>query len=125
MVAHTLVDAFVVTCKNNQIALHRQLVGDVLVEAFTIGRSENHFVVVALSLQRRDAAIDGLALHHHACATSVGIVVHTAPLVECVVSQIVQTNLCKSFLLGSRQYTLVYEAFQHFGQYGDDVDSHF
>ena len=50
MVADALVDAFVVTCEDDEVALERELIGDVLVEAFAVGRGEDDLVVVAFSL---------------------------------------------------------------------------
>ena len=124
MVAYALVDALVVACQDDEVALHRQFVGHVLVEAFAVGRCEDDLVVVALLLQCRDAAVNGLALHDHACRTAVGIVVDAAPLVERVVTEVVEADFCQSFLFGPCQDGLVDEAFQHLGQYGDDVYSH-
>ena len=80
--------------------------------------------VVALSFQRRDTTVDRFALHHHTGAAAIGVVIHTAPLVEGVVAQVVQTDLCQSFLLSPSKDRLVNEAFKHLGQYGYDVYSH-
>ena len=124
VVAYALVYTFVVASQDDEVALHRQLVGDMLVEAFAVGRGEDDLVIVTLSLQCRYAAVDGFALHHHARTSAVGVVVHAAPLVEGVVTQVVQAYFGQSLLLGPGQYTFVYEALQHFGQYGDDVYSH-
>ena len=51
MVANTLVDAFVVACEDDEVALEGEFVGDVLVESFAVGRGEDDLIVVALGLQ--------------------------------------------------------------------------
>ena len=102
----------------------RQLVGHVLVEALAVGRREDHLVVVALRLQRRDAAVDGLTLHDHAGASPVGIIVDATPFVERIVAQVVEVYLGQTFLLGPGQYRFVDEALEHLGQHGDDVYAH-
>ena len=124
MVADTLVDALVMTCKDDEIALQREFVGDMLVEAFAVGRREDHLVVVALGFQGCDAAVNGLALHHHTGTSAIGVVVYAAPFVEGVVTQVVQMDLCQSFFLCPCQDRLVYESFEHLGQHGDDIYSH-
>ena len=88
MVAHPLVDTFVMTSQDDEVAFQRELVGDMLIEAFTVRRGEDHLVVVALSLEGGDAAVDGFALHHHTGAAAIGIVIHTAPFVEGIVAQV-------------------------------------
>ena len=124
MVAHSLVDALIVAGQDDEVALQRQLVGYMLVEAFAVRRGEDHFVVVALGLQGTDAAVYRLALHHHSCRTAVGIVVHPPPFVQRVVSQVVKPYLGQSFLLCPGQYRFVHESLQHLGQYGNNVYSH-
>ena len=124
MITHTLVDAFIVTCKNNQIPFQRQFVGHVLVETLTVRRGKNHLIVVTFCLQGRDTAVDGLTLHHHSCTTSVRIVVHATPFVKGIVTQVVQTDLCQSFLLCPCQYALMDEAFEHLGQHRYNIYSH-
>ena len=99
MIAHSLVDAFIVACEDNQIALQRELVGHVLVEALPIRRGEDDLVVVAFRLQGCDTAVDRLTLHHHTSAAAVWIVIYPAPLVKGVVTQVVQTDLRQTFLL--------------------------
>ena len=95
-----------------------------LIEAFTVGRSEDHFVIVAFGLEGSDATVYRFALHHHSGTAAVGIVIHAAPFVEGVVSQVMQANLRQSFFLGTCQDRLVDEALEHFRQYGYNVDSH-
>ena len=75
-----------------------------LIELLTVGRREDHFVVVALALQFGDTAVDRLALHNHACETAVWIVVNTPPFVGRVVAKVVQMYLCKTLLLRPGKY---------------------
>ena len=124
VLANAVVDALVVSTENNEVALHREAVGHGLVELFTVGRGENHFVIVAFGLERCDAVVDGLALHHHSRKAAVGIVVDAAMFVGGVVTQVVHMNFDQSFFLRSRQDGGVEEAVEHFGNYGDDVDAH-
>ena len=124
MFADAIVDALVVSAEDDEILLQAHLVGDVLVEAFAIGRDVDHVIVVALGLQGRDAAVDGLALHHHTGKAAIGIVVHASPFVACIVAQVVQMNLCQSLLLCPRQNRLVDKPFEHLGQYSDNIYSH-
>ena len=72
-----------------------------LVEPLSIGRGEDDLVIGTLRLQCSDTTVDGLTLHHHTCAAAIGVVVDTAPLIEGVVTQVMQMNLCQSFLLGT------------------------
>ena len=115
VVAHTLVDTFVMSTQNDEIALHRHLVGYLLVEGLSIRRHVDDIIVVAFSLQGRDATVDRFTLHHHAGASTVWIVVYTFPFVECIVSQVVQMNLCQSFLLCTGQDGFSEKSLQHFG----------
>ena len=124
MIAHALVDTFIMACEDDEVALERKFVGDVLVEAFAIGRGEDHFVVIALGLEGCDTAVDGLALHHHTGRAAIGVIINSAPFVEGVVTEVVQTDFCQSFLLSPCQDGFVDEAFQHLGQNGYDVYSH-
>ena len=124
MVAHALVHALVVTAEDDQIAHHRQVVGHALRQLLTVGRGEDHFVVVALRLQRGYAAVDRLYLHHHTSLTSKGIVIDTAPLVERIVTKIVQMDFRQTLLGGPGKDGFVDEAFQHFGKDADNVYSH-
>ena len=124
MVAYALVDAFVVAGEDNQVARHRQVVGNVLVELLSVGTGEDYLIVFTFGFQSRDGTVDGFALHHHAGEAAVGVVVHTPPLVGTVVTEIVQMNLCQTFLLGTCQYRFMHESFQHLGQYGNNVYSH-
>ena len=124
MVAHPLVNTFVMARKNDEVALQGEFVGHVLVETLAVGRGENHLVVVALSLQGADATVDRLALHDHSGRAAVRIVVHAAPLVERVVAQVVQAYFGQSLLLGTGQNRLVDEALEHLRQYGDNIYSH-
>ena len=89
MIAHPLVDTLVMTCQYDEVAFQRELIGDMLVEALPVGRGEDHLVVVALGLQCRDTAVDGFTLHHHTGTAAIGIVIHAAPFVEGVVTQVV------------------------------------
>ena len=123
VLTNAVVDALVVSTENNEVALHREAVGHGLVELFTVGRGENHFVIVAFGLERCDAVVDGLALHHHSRKAAIGIVVDAAMFVGGVVTQVVHMNFDQSFFLRSRQDGGVEEAVEHFGNYGDDVDA--
>lgn len=124
VLANAVVNALVVSAENNEVALHREAVGHGLVELFTIGRGENHFVIVAFGLERCDAVVDGLTLHYHSCKAAVGIVVDAAMFVSSIVTQVVHMNFDQSFFLRSCQDGGVEEAVEHFGNYGDDVDAH-
>ena len=124
VLANAVVDALVVSAEDDDVLHHRQLVGHMLVELLAVGRSEYHLVVVALSLQGRDAAVDGLALHHHSGKSAIGVVVHAAPLVERVVAQIVQMYFGQAFLFRTCQNRLVDESLNHLWQHGDNVYSH-
>ena len=110
---------------DDDVVEHRHVVGDCLRELFAIRRSEDDLVIVTLGLQRADGTVDGFALHHHAGKAPVGVVVHAPPFVKGVVSEVVEVDFCQAFLLCPGQDGLVYEAFEHFGQDGDDVNSHF
>ena len=124
MLSDTMVDAFVVATKYYEVTLHRKVVGYMLIKLLTVRRSEYHLVVVALSLQCRDTAVDRLTLHHHASKATIRIVVYTLPFVESVVAKVVEMNFGKSFFLSSCQYRLVEEVLKHFGQHGYNIYSH-
>ena len=124
VLAYALVNAFVMTAKHDEVSFERELVGDVLIEGFSIGAHVNHLVIVALGLQGRDAPVDGLALHHHASAATIGVIVNAAPFVGGIVAQIVQLNVDEPFLLCPRQDGFLEEALHHGGQNGDNIDSH-
>ena len=79
---------------------------------------------MTLALQLADAAVNGLALHDHTGKAAEGVVVHTAPLVQRVVTQVVDVYLHQPFLLRTAQDTLLGKPLQQFGQYGYDVYSH-
>lgn len=51
VVAHTLVDTFVMSTQNDEIALHRHLVGYLLVEGLSVRRHVDDIIVVAFCLQ--------------------------------------------------------------------------
>ena len=58
VIAHALVNAFVMSAEDDQILLHGELVGHLLVEAFAIGGGEDDLVVVALGSEFGDEAVD-------------------------------------------------------------------
>ena len=101
--------------EDDEVALHRHLVGYLLVEGIAVGRNVDYVVVFALGLQGGDASVDGLALHHHAGTAAIGIVVHTSPFVCSIVAQVVQMNLGETLLLRACQDGLAYESLQHLG----------
>ncbi len=119
-VIHTLV----VATKDDDVLLHRECVGHGLVELLTVGRGEDYLIVLTLRLERRNAIVDGLALHHHARKAAKRIVVHTAVLVLRVIAEVVNVNLHKSLLLGATKDGEVHKVVQHLGHNGDDIDTH-
>ena len=124
MVAHTLVHAFIVAAEYDDVFLQGEVVSQVLVELLSVGRGEDNLVVVAFGLQRRDASVDGFYLHHHPGKTAIGIVVHAAPFVECVVAQVVEMNLSEPLFLCPCQDAFPHKSFNHLWQHGNDVYSH-
>ena len=124
MFANAVVDPFVVTAENDEVAFHRKGIGHRLVELFSVGRGENHFVVVTFGFECRDTVINGLALHHHTCESAIRVVVYPTMLVVGVVAQVVHMNFYQAFFLGASQDGGVQEAVEHFGNDGDDVDAH-
>ena len=124
VLADAIVDALVVSAEDNHVVEHRERVGHRLVELLAVGRGEDHLVVVALRFQRRDASVDGLALHHHSRRAAERVVVHTAVLVGGVVAQIVQMYFHQSFLLCACKDRGVDKPVEHFGQHCDNVYSH-
>ena len=124
MLAYSVVDTLIVPAKYYQILHQRHPVGHRLVEAFAVGRGEYHFVVVAFGFQRRDAAVDGLHLHHHPCLAAEWVIVDFAVLVGSVVAQVVDVEFHKTFFLSPLQYGAVERRIEHFGQYGKYVDTH-
>ena len=119
-----VVDALVVATQYNKVAFQREVVGNVLVKLLAVGRGVYHFVVVALRLQGRDAAVDRLYLHHHTRKASIGIVVNTTPLVESIVAQVMDMDFGESFLLGPCNNALVHEWLDHLGQNRYDIYTH-
>ena len=93
MFTDALIDAFVMSAKDDDVLLHRELVAQRLVEEFTVRAHINDFVVVALAFQVVDAVVDRLDHHHHACTGGKRVVVHLVVLVSAVVAEVVQTNL--------------------------------
>ena len=59
VVAHALVDAFVVAAENDEVFLQTHVIGHFLVETLTVGRDVDDIIVVALGLQSTDATVDG------------------------------------------------------------------
>ena len=119
-----MVNTLVMSAENDDVLLQRQVVGNMLVELFAVGRREYHLVVVALRFQCRDAAVDRLYLHHHSREAPVRVVIHASPFVKCIVSEVVQMNLCQPLLLSPGKNRLVNESLYHLGQYGNNVYSH-
>ena len=93
MFAYAVVDTLVVSAKDDEVLLEREVVGYMLVKLLAVGRGVDDLIVVALRLECADTAVDGLALHHHAGEAPVGIVVDAAPFVGGVVAQVVEMNL--------------------------------
>ena len=79
---------------------------------------------MTLCRESADTAVDGLTLHYHAGRTAKGVVIHPPPLVERVVSQVVDMNFHQPLLLGTAQDGLLHETLDERGQYRDDVYSH-
>ena len=101
MFANAVVDAFVVAAENYDVVEHRHAVGHFLVEDFAVRSGENHFVIVALRLQRAYAAVYRLYLYYHAGIASKGIVVDLAVAVGGVVAKIVHNYIHQPFVAGA------------------------
>ena len=79
---------------------------------------------MALALELADTTVYGFALHNHSGKAAKGVVVYTAPLVQRVITQVVDVYLHQPFLLRPAKNTLLSKALQQLGQYGYDVYSH-
>ena len=112
------------SAEQDEIALHGEVVGNVLVKPFSVGRGENDLVIVALRFQGANTSVYGLYLHDHSSEASVRIVIHTPPLVCRIVAEVVQVDFSQSLLLRSGQNRLIDESLEHFWQYGDNIYSH-
>ena len=99
MIAHALVDPFVVAAENDDILLERQLVGGFLVETPAVRGCEDDLVVVPLGSQMGDQTVDRLNLQNHAGAKAEGIIINLTMFVECPVTQIMHIYLAEPFVL--------------------------
>ena len=75
--------------EDDEVLLQAHLVRDALIEGLPIGRSKDHLIVVALTLEVGDSTIDWLDLQDHPCLPPEGIVIDTAPLIRSIVTDIV------------------------------------
>ena len=124
MVADTLVNTFIMSTEDNHIPFQTEVVGDMLVKLFPVGRDIDHLVIVTLGLQSRDAAVDGLPLHDHTGGAAIGVVVDAPPFVEGIVTEVMEFDLYEAFFLCPCEDTLVEEALNHLRQHGDNIYSH-
>ena len=104
--ADTMVDAFVVATQNDDVFECRKSVGFVLVVAYSVGRSVDNLVVVALAAKFLDGSIYGLDFHNHTRLATKRIVVGGASSVVGVVAQIVYVYLGVTCILGTLYYRL-------------------
>ena len=99
MLSHAVVNTFVVTAEDDDILAHREAVCLVLVMGDAIGRGVDNLVIVTLRLQLLHKLEDRLALHHHSCLATKGVVVGGLAIVVGVVVQIMDNNLNQTLLL--------------------------
>ena len=125
MLANAVVYAFVMSAEYYDIFEKRETVGERLGEHFTVRRSENHLVIVALGFESRDRTVDRLDLHDHAGCAAERVVVDFAVAVGSVVAQVVYGDSDESLLLGAFQNGAVEGRLKHLGQYGKYVYSHY
>ena len=124
MFTNAVVNTLIVAAEYYEVSLHREFISHMLIKLLAVGRSKDNLIIFSFSLQSRNAAVDGFALHHHSSKAAIRIVVNTTPLVEGIVTQVVQMNLCQPLLLRPCQYRLVDKSFQHFGQNCYNINSH-
>ena len=124
VLSYAVVDALEVSAENDDSLIHRHAVGHFLVPLLAIGRGVDDFIIVALALELGDEVVDRLNLHYHTGTTSKGVVICAAMLVGSVVSYVMDDDIGQSILLGAGHDGTVEESFNHFGQYGEYVNSH-
>ena len=101
MVTQPLIDAFVMSTDNEQVAGNRELIDAGLFEGLTIGSQVDNFAVGTLSLQLFDGIEDGLDGHHHAGDTAKGFVINFLVLVLAPITDVVHANIHHAFVPGA------------------------
>ena len=75
--------------EDDQVIEERHLVGHGLVEGLAVGGGIDHLVIFPLAFECADRPINRLDLHHHACLAAEWVIVHPAPLVGSVITEVV------------------------------------
>ena len=123
MVTHTLINAFVVSAKDDQVLLERELVSDLLVEAFAVRSGEDNLVVMPLGCQFGNESVDRFDLQNHSRTEAERIIIDLAMFVEGVVTQVVDINLAQAFVLGTLHDGVIERRIKEFGTTSYDIYS--
>ena len=124
MLSNAIINPLEMPTENNEIFSQRQRIGHRLIELLTIRSCKNYLVVFSFCLQSIDAALYGLYFHNHSGKPTKRIIIYPAILIFCIIAKIMNVDFCKPLILSAFHYGAVEEAFNHFRQNSDDVNTH-
>jgi len=121
---HPVVDAFVTAAHDDEAWLGRQFSGQPLVKAPAPGLHQHDWATVVRP-DGFDSLENRLGLQHHPRAATKRDVVHLVVTVVRVCAQVTSVKLDQPALDGTPDNTVLKHGFEHAGEDGDDVKSHF
>ena len=124
MLPDTKIYSFKMAAKNNQVLSQRKRIGHRLIKLFSVRSSKNHLVIVTFCFQSIDATFNRFDLHYHTGKSSERIIIYTTIFIFSIIAEIMDINLCKSFVLSSFHYRTIEKAFNHLWQNRYNINTH-
>src|SRR5580765_484660 len=121
MLSDALVEAFVVPAEQREPWLRGQLARHHLRKWAPLWAQQDDRATLMHRLDRRE---EGIRLDEHACAATIGIVIHDFVPVGRPVAPVMQRDLDQTLLARAGDDALVQWAAKHLGQQGKDIEAH-
>lgn len=124
MFSDSLVDAFVMPAKDNNVFITNIMIHYLLVEQYAVRTGVENLIVVALRFKFINAAGNGLRAHKHPALSSIRSIVNSFVLVFRPVSEVVTMDFNNSFINGALDNRVAKWTVKHFRKEGDNIYSH-
>ncbi len=124
MFADTVINSLKMPAKNYKIFSERQRISHRLVKLFTIRSCENDLIILPFGFQSINAALYRFYLHNHSGKTTKRIIIHPTVFIFSIITKVMNMYFCKPFILSTFHYRAIEEAFNHFRQNSNDINTH-
>ena len=118
------IDALVMPADQEHVLLHRELVGDRLVQCLTVRGEVDDLVKGIVPAQFPDGCGQRLRHHDHARASAELVIIHLTVFIDGPFAKVMHVNLKQPLVFGPLEYGVVERAVQQFRQDGKNMYMH-